>query len=311
MLTSYKLALRFSINVWSILIDGILLGADKTFDRVPIPVLKSSETNDSMGWTPKQLLNDARYQRTTWTGGDHGKEPCFKGMPLTKYLRNQTSSGTNDLTLDQMFTLKQVITGEEPEIVTYQVPINFDVISQRRSFCCLSLAMDSNPEDLILKEPELHDCKRATNGDCLLAWNTAFEEAGQHEMQALLIAETGGDLELVVRGRVKPYLSTNICQFVPAYSAFNDDVAYLYAAGLPEPNASYSIEIKTRSGDLVKTLSGQTTNGIIYRVWDLIDDHGHKYSHGFFNSFFRVTLSKSNRSQTLAEPQNKLGAMDD
>ena len=72
--------------------------------------------------TVKKLLTNPKYQRTTWAGDNSGApEPVYGGQPLSKFLRH----GTNEISMDAMLTLKQVVTGDEPEVVTYQLPINY------------------------------------------------------------------------------------------------------------------------------------------------------------------------------------------
>ena len=264
----------------------------------------------------KKLLTNPKHQRTSWVGDNSGaSEPVYGRQPLSKFLRH----GTNDVSLDALLTLKQVVTGDEPEIVTYQLPVSYDVLASMKGDRVtnayqigeLKLLMDCDPDDALLNDPELTDCERATSGDCLLSWNTAFERPGQHAMQALFLAEVGVDKELQVKGPVKPFFSSNLCQFIPASTLWDDTGAYIDACSLAESNAVYSIEVKTKSGVHVKTFSGRTTNGVIHVDWDLLDDRGRKYTNNSFLSYFHITLPGSGRSQTLKQPQNKLGTSGD
>lgn len=277
---------------------------------------QAAEAEASRQAAVRKLLSNPKYQRTTWAGGNPGApEPVYRGQPLSKFLRN----GTNELSMDDMLTLKQVATGDEPEIVTYQLPICYDVLAAMKGDRVtnayqigeLRLLMDGDPDDSFLSEPELTGCERATNGDCLLSWNTAFERAGQHAMQALFLAQVAVDEELRVKGPVKPFFSSNLCQFFPASTLWDDRGANIAAWRLAESNAVFSIELKTRSGAHLKTFNGRTTNGIIHLDWDLLDDHGQKYTNHSFVSFFHITLPGSGRSQTLRQPQNKLGTSGD
>jgi hypothetical protein len=262
----------------------------------------------------KKLLTNPKYRRTTW-GGDNSDapEPVYGGQPLSKFLRH----GTNDISLDAMLTLKQVVTGEAPEIVTYQLPISYDALESIRSPTNafpsgrLMLLMDCDPDDSFRNDPELNEISRATNGECRLAWNTAFERPGQHAMQAFLEINLGWDKGFAIKGPVMPFFSSNLCQFIPASTLWDDTGAYIDACRLAESNAVYSIEIKTKSGALLKTFDGRATNGIIHADWDLLDDRGQKYTNHSFVSFFHITLPGSGRSQTLRQPQNKLGTSGD
>jgi len=264
--------------------------------------------------TLKKLLTDPKFQRATGAGdGPGAAEPVYRGQPLSKFLR----LGTNEISLEAMLTLKQVVTCEEPEVVTYQLPVSYDALESIRSPTNafpsgrLMLLMDCNPDDSFRNDPELNDISRGTNGECLLGWNTAFERPGQHAMQAFLEIQLGWDKGFAIKGPVKPFFSSNLCQFVPASTLWDDTGAYIDACRLVESNAVYSIEIKTRSGAHVKTFNGRTTNGIIHVDWDLLDDRGQKYTNHSFTSFFHITLPGSGRSQTLKQPQNKLGTSGD
>ena len=264
--------------------------------------------------TVKKLLTNPKYQRTTWAGDNSGApEPVYGGQPLSKFLRH----GTNEISLDAMLTLKQVVTGDEPEVVTYQLPINYDALESIRSPTNafpnghLMLLMDCDPDDSFRNDPELNEISRATNGECILAWNTAFERPGQHAMQAFLEISLGWDKGFAIKGPVKPFFSSNLCQFIPGSTLWDDTGAYIDACRLAESNAVYSIEIKTKSGAHVKTFNGRATNSIIHVDWDLLDDRGQKYTNHSFVSFFHITLPGSGRSQTLRQPQNKLGTSGD
>jgi hypothetical protein len=254
----------------------------------------------------EHLLTDPSSKTTTWVvvEGEATNLAC-NGQPLNKLLLNKKSSGTNEVSLDALFTLRQVITGEEPEVITYEVPISYDVLTNMKP-TDLDLSLDESPGFDNLFEPTLRACERATNGDCLLIWNTSYEHPGQHALQALLeLFDFGGHRQFYVKGPAIPYFSSNLCWFFLGGSMFSDTGAFL-GAGLPEPNGVFSIEIKTLSGEHVKTLSGSTTNGMIKVDWDLIDEKGHKYTGDSFESFFTIKLPDSGRSQTLKKQQAKL-----
>lgn len=300
------------------LLCPVLFALNAAQARAQIPVPQAAGTNVEARWAVTRLLNDPRFTKSTWTSTEQGlKEPCYGGQPLRKFLRNTASAGTNDLTLDEMFTLKQVMTGKEPEIVTYQLPISYDALTsincKTNAFpnAFLRLLMDSDPDEAGHREPELQGCERAPKGDCRLAWNTAFERPSNHAMQAVFELYLRWDRHLEVRGPVMPFFSSNLCQFIPASTLWDDTGAYIDACRLPESNAVYRIEVKTRSGAHVKTFNGKTTNGVIHVDWDLLDDNGRKYTNHSFVSYFDITLPGSGRSMTLKQPQNKLGTSGD
>lgn len=225
------------------------------------------------------------------------KEPTYQGRPLSKLLRNEKASGAKQLTLGELLTLKQIITGEEPDIATFELPINYDVVTNIGE---PRLLVDAEPEEFSTsKGGEFQGCERATNGNCLLIWNTDYDPPGQHALQAQILCTDKKDWHTVkVNGPVAPFYSSNICQFDPFFSSFDSHGATLYAK-LPEPNGIYTIELKSPNGERIKTFAGTTSNGVIKVDWDLRDDHGNKYTNDFFESTFSVTLPDSGRSQTL------------
>jgi hypothetical protein len=221
-------------------------------------------------------------------------DPTFRGQPLSKFLQDTKTAATNKLALDELLSLKQIVTGQEPDIATFEVPVNYDVIT---NFAELQLLVDDGAEG------DLQECDRATNGNCLLVWNTTYAPPGQHALQARLI---GTDLRdgwhnLEVKGPVTPFYSSNVVQFFEGNSMFTDKGASLYTK-LPEPNGVYTIELKTPDGKHIKTITGTTSNGVINVDWDLKDDQGNKYTGNSINAVYNVTLPDSGRSQTLKGP---------
>ena len=158
----------------------------------------------------------------------------------------------------------------------------------------------------------------------MLGWTTTYAPPGEHAIQAEFIGaktekimKVRGDgtriagfvvqdpekmeTALRVKGPAVAYVSTNLCQFSAEYDHFDARGATLYAK-LPESNGLYSIELTTPQGSHLKTLTGMTFNGVIKAHWDLIDDQGHRFTNGEFNSTFNVTLSDSGRSQKIKGP---------
>jgi hypothetical protein len=231
-------------------------------------------------------------------------------------LRNKNSSSTNKWTLDELLTLEQVVTGDEPEVVTYRLPISYDTLEAMGVATndfpgYLKLLMDSDPDDFFLNAPECKEINCAKNGDCLLLWNTACEHPGQHAMQAFIRIELGEDKKIEIRGPVKPFFSSNLCRFDPGSSLWGATGAYVDAYDLVEPSAIYSVEIKTKSGAHLKTFKGKTTKGVIQVDWNLVDDRGMKCTNNSFLSYFHIKMLKSGRSQTLRQTQNKVGTSGD
>jgi len=231
-----------------------------------------------------------------------GKEPTWHGRLLSEVLRNDKSAGTNKLTLAQMLTLRQVMTGGEPETVTFEVPVSYDFLDKRGA---LSLYVDPAPdsdsdEGCTAGQCE---CKRATNGNCLLVWSTIFETPGKHAVRAGLDLEdvaTRSDEEIV--GPLMPFVISNLCQFSLSSAHFQHEFGVTLRGKLPEDNGSYSVELKSPDGQLLKTLSGSASNGFVNIHWDLRDEHGRLCTNDAFDTVFQITLPDSGRSQTLRGP---------
>jgi len=242
-----------------------------------------------------------------------------RGMPkeaavLAQTLHNESASGTNNITLNEMLTLKQVIAGAEPEIVTFELPISYDALTNLGS---LQLYIDPCKDDESDEGCNVGqlECNRATNGNCLLLWNTIYECPGKHALQAGL---TLNDRPLFnkqtytphlvyndpreVFGPVTPFALTNLCQFSLSSAHFQHEYGVTLKARLPEANGDYVLEIKSPVGELVRTLKGKVADGVIDVHWDLTDERGKTCTNEAFDTVFHITLPDSGRSQTIKGP---------
>ncbi|MES1180975.1 MAG: hypothetical protein ABUL66_03840, partial [Verrucomicrobiota bacterium] len=147
----------------------------------------------------------------------HSLEPHYKDHPLRQWLHNEKVLGTKQLTLNELLTVKQIVTGKEPDIATFEVPISYDAVTNIGE---LRLLMDAGTEQWPARGAEFQECDRATNGDCLLAWNTTFDPPGAHTVQAQLVwTENWRTFE--IKGPTAFFYSTNVCQFDPVWSDFD------------------------------------------------------------------------------------------
>ncbi len=221
------------------------------------------------------------------------KDPTFQGKPLSEFLQSQPGPATRELTLEELLSARRIIAGGEPDMATFEVPIRYDVVKKIGE---LRLLVDESHDSL-------QECSRATNGNCLLTWNTTYDPPGQHALQAELdCTEKGGDWRtLEVRGPVIPYYSSNVLQFFEGTGLFTDKGATLYAK-LAETHGIYTIELQSPTGEHIKTILGTTSNGVINVFWDLKDDHGNKYTNNSLKAVFNVTLPDSGRSQSTRGP---------
>jgi hypothetical protein len=190
--------------------------------------------------------------------------------------------GMNPFDSKDPLALKQVITGKEPGLATFEVPISHDLLT---NIGVLALQVDGGKGD------EFQGCYRATNGNCLLVWNTTFDPPGQHHLQAqlFLYRHSGSGHTLEFTGPILLFYSTNPLQFDPFYSSFDSNGALLHAKVF-QTNVAYSIELRTPSGEHIKTITGRTSNGEINAHWDLTYEHGNKVTNNSFNADFHITL---------------------
>ena len=196
--------------------------------------------------------------------------------------RVKKALGISPFATGNPLVLRQTLTGDEPDIVTFEVPFSYDALA---SIGVVSLNANGN-------DATLQECQRATNGNCLLLWNTTYDQPGQNYLQAKLILKPTGDERSVLSGLGSslPFTSSNVVQFSEWNSQFDENGGVLYAQ-LPEPDANYTIELKTTSGDHIKTITGSTSSGVIQENWDLTYDDGvTTFTGDSVDAVFSVTL---------------------
>lgn len=200
-----------------------------------------------------------------------------------------------------MLRLNQVIIGNEPETVTFEVPLSYDALS---SFGSLELYIDPS-EDEDSDEGCLagdFECKRATNGNCLLVWSTIYESPGKHALQAGVVPNKHPRLAEYLIGLPSPFIITNLCQFSLISVHFDPQYGVNLRVRLAELNGAYTVKLKSTSGQLLKTITGSTTNSDVKVHWNLTDEHGNTCTNEAFDTLFHITLPDSGRSQTLRGP---------
>ena len=188
--------------------------------------------------------------------------------------------------------LTQIITGEEPDVVTFSVPINY--------------ATFTNIGELNLTSKGAHvtfdGCEPAADGNTLVRWNSVYDSPGQHYLQLKLTVydSVAGRAVLSGCGPVVPFYSSNVVRFFEnANHMFDDNGAYLDAK-LAEQNANYTIllyDASTTPPTLIKTITNSAYDGVIQQQWDLSYDDGTNYFSGdTVHAVFYVTLAGSGRS---------------
>jgi hypothetical protein len=259
--------------------------------------------------TVQKLLSTKQPERKT--------EPSVDNRPLSAVLRNVKTTGTNSLTLDQLLTLKRVSIDEGAFIAAFELPIRYEALTNLGALELLvdaPLAEDEADEkkpDILVNPPSpeatFQDCVRASNGNCLLEWNTLFEPYGAHALQAQLRYHSTNWHQIIeLRGPVAPFFSSNLCQFSESDGVFTSRGAFVHAR-LPESNATYTVELKSEAGEEVRTFRGTTTNGWIEVDWDARDARGILFTNDSLDAIYHITLPQSERSQTIKTFLNRFG----
>lgn len=249
----------------------------------------------------------------------------LNGTLLSARLQNTNAAETNALTLLELLTLRRVATDGEPEAVTFDVPMNYEALTNLGQ---LNLYVDCDPKNISENgiNEGMVELNRATNGNCLLVWNTIYEAPGKHALTLVLSADEpdevpatlsrlGGRFPLPppfmpgaprrfesVAGPALPLVVSNLCEFSLGSSHYDTNTGAILHARLPEANARYIIELNTTNGVRLKTITGTTANGEIRQHWNLLDEQGKHFTGGWFNSVFHITLPDSGRTQTLKGP---------
>lgn len=225
----------------------------------------------------------------------------YLGRPLSAVLLNTNAAGTNRMTLLEMLTLKQMATGAEPETITFEVPVAYDVVTNLGDFG-LMMDPDYKTGDEEGCGPQQAELLRTENGNCRFVWHTIYEIWGMHAIQAALFLKGHDGDDPAASGPLVPFVITNLCQFTAASANFDKDLGATWYARLPEPNGRFTVECNTTNGTLLKTISGTTTNGFLKVHWDLVNDHGQRFDGDNFDSVIQLTLPDSGREQTLRGP---------
>jgi hypothetical protein len=199
------------------------------------------------------------------------------------------------LTIEQMLTLRQITTGKEPDVATFELPMSYDAVT---NLGMLRLLCDADPREEYGNEPQAQSCQRATNGNCRLVWSTTYDPPGKHFLQAGLLFENRrgrpprgnyNPRETTLKGPLFAFVSTNAVQFFPYADVYTEKGASFHVK-LAQPVGSYSLKLTTSTGEHLHTITGSTTNGIVDVQWDLIDDKGQRFTNESFSSTWTVTF---------------------
>jgi hypothetical protein len=199
--------------------------------------------------------------------------------------RIKRALGMNPLDASNPLALRQVFTGQEREIATFEVPISWGVLTNIGG---LNLNLDGI-------DVTLEDCNPATNGNCLLSWNTTYDPPGPHCLEAQLTVGSSDPDAVILSGvgAITLFNSRNVLRFFESDALYDTNGAYLDAQ-LAAQNANYIIELydpSTTPATLLTTISNSTANGMIQEDWDLTYNNGsNSFAGSAFDAVFDVTL---------------------
>jgi hypothetical protein len=261
----------------------------------------SEQDRESAADWQQSPLRQARVEKILamdWSSGTNME--VYAGRPVVEIVSNGEDSATKHPSLANLLTPRQIITGNEPEELTFEAPVSYDVITNMGA---LVLLVDADPEEAMGDSGgKIQECNRAGNGDCLLVWHAIFDPPGRHAVQAQLVLSTQRHGLYILKGPAITVETTNLCQFSLASATYDIERGAIFHARLPETNGLYTIECVTTNGEHLKTLAGSTTNDEFNLTWNLVDDRGHRLTGETFNSIVHITLPDSGRSQTLRGP---------
>ncbi len=176
--------------------------------------------------------------------------------------------GANPLVSGNPFALTPLITGQEPFILTYSIPLTNNV---NVSNCMLALLDNGQPAST-------DEFDQQPNGTYLVQWNTTFASNGPHflsvEMNMLGSAAELNSSEpqhvLSVLGPARIESVNNLIHFDPDTITFGSQM-WIYGT-LPVQSADYEIDIyatNDTTDNPLQIITGHTDSNTVDEVWDL------------------------------------------
>jgi hypothetical protein len=221
----------------------------------------------------------------------------FQGRPLVELLRvnGQSSSAS----LQELLSLKPVVTGEEPQMATFELPISYRALTNVGKLLLLVDPVEGSEDAEAIR----YRCIAGANGNCRITWQTDFDRPGKHALQAAVrLRSEDKKLPSLVKGPMLAFVSSNVCQYSESSSHFDPELGAVLLAKILEPNASYRVEFVSPEGERIRTLTKTTTNSVIKVMWDLADERGQRFSGDAFDTVFHVTLASDGKVYTQKGP---------
>lgn len=216
-----------------------------------------------------------------------GRQPTYGGQPLVELLRT-TNNGSMPQTMAELLTMPKIGLEEADGITKFELPVSYAAL---KKVGYVSLYIDPSQNKFGRSgKSEYRETACASNGNVLIEWDAAHDSPGWHELQLQLYVQ-GQKLKRDYRryyGPILRYESTNALRFpdYPYYAVGDPRRPFLYASFIGS-NANYTIVLQSLEGRHLKTITGATTNGMIEKTWDALDEEGDRYT----NSFLIATIS--------------------
>ena len=183
--------------------------------------------------------------------------------------------------------LIQMDTDDTTGITKFKIPISYNLAASVGRMNLNVGGMDATREQF----------QAATDGSCLMSWNTTFDLSEPTLVQARFALNDQGSVAV---GPVMSYNSANIMRFFQSDGMFSATVANLDAQ-LPVPNAHYTIRVSDASGNVLDTITGDTSTGMIQEAWDVTEsDHISVYTGDTATVAFEVTLLDAPKGAPIA-----------
>lgn len=222
------------------------------------------------------------YLAIVWFPPSWALHAPFDNTRLAEKVKSTLGMNLSDL--ENSLVLSPVITGEEPFILTYSIPIDSDVYAKR----CVLILFDNG-------QPAHTEFERQPNGTYQVAWNTTFVNNGQHILQVKLhLPLNEPDNVSAILGTRRIENVNNMVRFDPNESSFESRARF--HGFLAVPSADYKINIYDTNKNLLRTITGHTGKGVIDEVWDLKTTNGQVRTDEEFYSevFITPTITDTN-----------------
>jgi hypothetical protein len=216
--------------------------------------------------------------------------------------------GTNPLVQDNPLTLTPIITGQEPYILTYSMPLSMDLSLNQYTLKLLDNGQTAKGYCFIFQ----------TNNTYIVQWNSLFSANGSHMLQVKLAMQEAaipsndtGDTQAVneVFGTTSFLTSSNLAQFDPDTSLFGSQ-AWI-SGTLTVQSADYKIEIYDTNSILLTIITNHTDSGVIDEVWNLIPDiDSSPRDDSEFNALIYITPSNQSASSSASAAVHANGVND-